>query len=135
MTDTPMNKREGSKAATRRKVLETARALFAELAYEEVTIRLIAERMAMSTGAIYANFADKAALWKAAMGTEPPVDSLLTRAAGPMLDALKAVWAVRPANWNDGEDPEATLAWLLVGNTIALAGGPQLLDERQAEAA
>jgi hypothetical protein len=35
----------------------------------------------MSTGAIFANFASKADLWREAMGYEPPVDSEAVRAA------------------------------------------------------
>lgn len=83
-----MNKRQLAKAATRAKLIEVARVLWAEPGtYETVTIRIIAAAAGLSTGSIFANFTGKEDLWREAMGFEPPVDSAEVRAA---LQAAKA---------------------------------------------
>gem|GEM_PF-639283 len=79
------NRRQRRKALTRAKLIEVARALWAEPGtYESVTIRLIAKAAGLSTGSIFANFTGKEDLWREAMGFEPPVDSAEVR------DALQA---------------------------------------------
>ncbi len=47
--------------------------------------------MGHSTGLVFAHFPDKESVWRAAMGTAPPVDSPLTRAAPLMLETLEAL--------------------------------------------
>ncbi len=59
------NRRVLSKQRTRQKVLVAARALFIERGYENSTVRDIARRAGMSTGAVFANFADKSDLFEA----------------------------------------------------------------------
>lgn len=77
-----MNKRQLAKAATRAKLIEVARELWAEPStYEAVTIRIIAAAAGLSTGSIFANFTGKEDLWREAMGFEPPVDSAEVREA------------------------------------------------------
>lgn len=77
-----MNKRQLAKAATRAKLIEVARTLWAEPGtYELMTIRVIASAAGYSTGAIFANFDSKEDLWREAMGFEPPVDSAEVREA------------------------------------------------------
>lgn len=49
--------------------------------------------MGRSTGLVFAHFPDKESLWRAAMGTPPPVDSALTRAAPLLLETLEALVA------------------------------------------
>lgn len=49
--------------------------------------------MGRSTGLVFAHFPDKESLWRAAMGTPPPVDSALTRAAPILLETLEALVA------------------------------------------
>ncbi|MBD3832840.1 MAG: helix-turn-helix transcriptional regulator [Brevundimonas sp.] len=66
-----VNKREASKAATRAKVVSAAAKLFADVGYEKATIRDIAKSATMSTGAVFANFEDKAALYTAIQGHAP----------------------------------------------------------------
>lgn len=86
--DPARNRRVAAKAATRAKVLAAARKLWAEPGtYEAVTIRILADAIGMSVGAIFSNFGSKADLWREAMGYEPPVDSAEVR------EALKAVAA------------------------------------------
>ena len=76
MTDTPQrkpNRRDAAKARTAQRVLEAAAGLFsAEGGYEAATMRTIAKAAGMSTGAIFANYADKAALYRAIYG-HPPI--------------------------------------------------------------
>lgn len=68
----PPTRRDLAKAATYQKVLEAAAGLFAaEGGYEAATIRSIAKAAGMSTGAVFANFPDKAALYRAIYGHAP----------------------------------------------------------------
>jgi hypothetical protein len=67
-----MNKRDIKQAETIAAVLAGAKAMFDELGYEAMTLRLLAARVGVSTGAIYCNFADKAALYEAVFG-HPPI--------------------------------------------------------------
>ena len=67
-TDAPrLNRRQAAKVRTRQKVLDAARSLFAERGYEPATIRDIAKGAGMSTGAVFANFQDKAELFEAVL--------------------------------------------------------------------
>lgn len=56
-----------AKQQTRLKVLAAARRLFSESGYEGATIRDIAAEAGMSTGAVFANFTDKADLFREIM--------------------------------------------------------------------
>lgn len=70
-TETPrLNRRQAAKVRTRQKVLDAARQLFAERGYEPATIRDIAKGAGMSTGAVFANFQDKAELFEAVLSTD-----------------------------------------------------------------
>ena len=62
-----LNRRQAAKIRTRQKVLDAARSLFAERGYEPATIRDIAKGAGMSTGAVFANFQDKAELFEAVL--------------------------------------------------------------------
>lgn len=59
-----LNRRQAAKIRTRAKVVEAARTLFAERGYDPATIRDIAKGAGMSTGAVFANFQDKAELFE-----------------------------------------------------------------------
>lgn len=65
-----LNRRQAAKVRTRQKVLDAARTLFAERGYEPATIRDIAKAAGMSTGAVFANFQDKAELFEAVFADE-----------------------------------------------------------------
>lgn len=54
-----LTRRALAKQQTRSRILEAARRLFTEHGYEGATIRDIAAAASMSTGAVFANFADK----------------------------------------------------------------------------
>ncbi|WP_255500532.1 TetR/AcrR family transcriptional regulator [Brevundimonas sp. P7753] len=66
-----MNKREAAKALTRSKVRNAAEALFDTVGYDKATIRDIAAKAGMSTGAVFANFKDKLALYVDIKGHKP----------------------------------------------------------------
>jgi AcrR family transcriptional regulator len=57
-----IDRREREKLAVRTKILDAARALFAEHGYETVTMRMIADRIEYTPTAIYYHFTDKDAL-------------------------------------------------------------------------
>lgn len=57
------NRRAENKARTRQKVLEAAKSLFMQRGYEGATMRDIAAEAGLSTGALFANFTDKADLF------------------------------------------------------------------------
>lgn len=122
------NRRTRAKAATRQKAIDVARRLFADKPYAQVTMRDLAREMQMSTGAVSANFEDKAALWRAAMGCEPPLDSPAVRAAPAMLAALKGLLAIRPVNWMDEEDFAQAAAWRAAAVAAATAEGQDADD-------
>ena len=65
-----LNRRQAAKVRTRQKVLDAARTLFAERGYDPATIRDIAKGAGMSTGAVFANFQDKAELFETIFGDE-----------------------------------------------------------------
>ncbi|MBU4433751.1 MAG: TetR/AcrR family transcriptional regulator [Alphaproteobacteria bacterium] len=64
-TDSPvkLTRRALAKQRTRERVLSAARRLFSERGYEGATIRDIAQAAGMSTGAVFASFADKSELF------------------------------------------------------------------------
>lgn len=59
----PLTRRALAKLRTRQTVLEAAKRLFTERGYQEATVRDIARAAGMSTGAVFANFTDKADLF------------------------------------------------------------------------
>ena len=75
-----LNRRQAAKIRTRQKVLDAARSLFAERGYEPATIRDIAKGAGMSTGAVFANFQDKAELF----------ETVLTEDMGRLAETLQA---------------------------------------------
>ena len=87
MTDKPLNRRDLAKAATAAKVLKAARDYFIAEGWDGATIREIARRAGMSTGAVFANYEDKAELFTAAMGHRP-----ITQEQG--LEAMRLVRAM-----------------------------------------
>jgi AcrR family transcriptional regulator len=75
------SRRADAKARTRRKVLDAARDLFMERGYEAATIRDIAARAALSTGAVFANFSDKGDLFDAVLAEDMEQQIDLVKAA------------------------------------------------------
>ncbi|WP_291839663.1 TetR/AcrR family transcriptional regulator [Brevundimonas sp.] len=84
-----LNRRQAAKVRTRQKVLDAARTLFAERGYEPATIRDIAKGAGMSTGAVFANFQDKAELFEAVLAED------LARLAESLKAAVAAESSVR----------------------------------------
>jgi len=89
-----LNRRQASKLRTHRRVFASAETLFNDVGFERATIRAIAKGAGMSTGAVFANFEDKTALYVAVFG-HPPLTlergrelvNVLRRAQG-VLDAF-----------------------------------------------
>ena len=84
-----LNRRQAAKVRTRQKVLDAARTLFAERGYEPATIRDIAKGAGMSTGAVFANFQDKAELFEAVLAED------MARLADSLNAAVAAEGALR----------------------------------------
>lgn len=63
--------RDLAKEKTRQAVIDSATQQFAEKGYVGATIRDIAKGCGMSTGAVFANFQDKAALYEEIHGHQP----------------------------------------------------------------
>jgi AcrR family transcriptional regulator len=61
----PLSRRAAAKQQTRRRLINAARDLVAARGYEAATLRDVAERAQVSTGAVFANFEDKADLFNA----------------------------------------------------------------------
>ena len=117
------NRRVLSKIRTRRKVLDAARALFTERGYEAATIRDIARYAGMSTGAVFANFQDKADLFEAILMEDAErVAELMREAAaaeGSVGERLVAVFGAGYAYYLENLPLlQATQAqsWLRPGN-------------------
>jgi AcrR family transcriptional regulator len=95
---TPPNRRALSKLRTRLKVLEAARDLFIERGYEAATVRDIARRAGMSTGAVFANFEDKSDLFETIVREDLEQVAEAMRAAalgshGPLVEKLTQTFA------------------------------------------
>ena len=89
-SETPrLNRRQAAKVRTRQKVLEAARTLFGERGYEPATIRDIAKGAGMSTGAVFANFQDKAELFEAVLSED------MEKLAGTLKAAAAAETSLR----------------------------------------
>jgi len=84
------NKRVAAKRATRAKLLAEARFLFTHVGYFATGIRDIAQRMGMSTGAVFANVEGKEQLWRDAMHGPAPSEALAEEVA--LILALRPGW-------------------------------------------
>lgn len=127
-----LNKRQHAKAVTRKKVIDGAKALWAEPgSYKEkggAGIREIAAHIKMSTGAVFANFETKDDLWRAAFECEPPIDSVLTRAAPELFQALQDLVDIRP-EVSKGDDAYAAQTWRIAESLLERVKD-QLLEEQ-----
>jgi AcrR family transcriptional regulator len=81
------------KAETRQTVLRAAKAAFELKGFCGVDVRTIARSAGLSTGAVYASFPSKAALYEAATGKTAPTPAMM-EASPEMLRAAKHAEAV-----------------------------------------
>ncbi|WP_051257168.1 TetR/AcrR family transcriptional regulator [Brevundimonas aveniformis] len=130
VTPRPLNRRQQAKARTRIKVMQAARELFGELGYDGATIRDIAKRAGMSTGAVFANFTDKTDLFEAiytedaetmmdvmrdAVGADATasvskrLSALFSAGYGQSFNNLPMVRAVVVRSWLQGDDAEGRM--------------------------
>jgi AcrR family transcriptional regulator len=91
MSFRPASRRAQMKAQTRAKILTVARDLFGFHGFDIVSLREIAIGSGLSTGAIFANWPSKDALFAEAMGR--PHLAVLTAIAPKEADALLSRWA------------------------------------------
>lgn len=68
-----MSERQNQKQLTQDRLVAAARDLFSRRSFDRVGIRDVARAVGMSTGAVFASFADKRDLWRAAMGRDPVI--------------------------------------------------------------
>lgn len=84
------NKRQRARATTLIRLKDAARFLFTNVGFFETGIREIADRMGMSTGAVFANIKGKEALWTLAMGGPAPDTDLAEQVA--LIQAQRPGW-------------------------------------------
>lgn len=82
-----LNRRQAAKLRTRQRVLAAATDLFKDVGYAKGTIRAIAKKAGMSTGAVFANFDDKDDLYVAAFGHPPLTPEQGLRLAAALREA------------------------------------------------
>ena len=135
-----VNRRQVAKARTRVKVLEAARNLFAERGYDAATIRDIAKGAGMSTGAVFANFQDKAELFEAVFADEMAAlaeafttgvaieENTAARLAGGLtagyhqvLDHLPLMQAMVARSWFQPEDADKRVREFLAPITTTIS--------------
>lgn len=83
-----MNRREAQKAETIATIKAVAKIMFDAYGYDFTTVRRIADSARMSTGALFAHWTGKPALWTDVMGYPPPSDGALYRCADAVVNAL-----------------------------------------------
>jgi AcrR family transcriptional regulator len=91
------NQRALAKQRTREKIVAAAKGLFAERGYEGATIRDIARAAGMSTGAVFASFADKSDLFTEIAETEQRDLLAAMREASEGLAGREAIFAMLAA--------------------------------------
>jgi AcrR family transcriptional regulator len=91
----PMTRRAMAKQNTRDALIGAGKELFAERGYEAATVRDIASRAGLSTGAVFANFDDKAHLFSDIQARDTEAMAALMRsAANDAGDILRTLMAV-----------------------------------------
>lgn len=82
--------RQAGKARSRQSLLQAAKQLFVERGYEGATMREIAARAGLSTGAVFASFADKADLFDAVLQADAEIQAQAMRRAGAARGPVEA---------------------------------------------
>jgi AcrR family transcriptional regulator len=129
----PTGRRERKKAATRRKIADTALRLFLEQGYDAVGIREVAARADVAVTTLFAYFPAKEAL---VFDLDQDFEQLLTRSVldrAPEEPLVKAVHgAVREMVRHCSADEAAPL-WRMIDATPALLGYERAMRQRHAE--
>jgi AcrR family transcriptional regulator len=81
----PLGVRAAGKARTRQRLIDSARRLFMDRGYEGATVRDIAAEAGLSTGAVFASFADKTELFNAVLQADSlaQIDAMEKASAEP----------------------------------------------------
>lgn len=125
-----LNRRQAAKVATRAKVLAAAKALFEAVGHERATIRDIAAKAGMSTGAVFANFKDKADLYRTVYGHDPLTPEQGLRLARALREAEAFISGFEGDEMQEGVDAilaQARGALSMVG--MAPVVEPVLFDD------
>lgn len=125
-----LNRRQAAKVATRAKLLAAAKALFEAVGHERATIRDIAAKAGMSTGAVFANFKDKADLYRTVYGHDPLTPEQGLRLARALREAEAFISGFEGDEMQEGVDAilaQARGALSMVG--MAPVVEPALLDD------
>jgi AcrR family transcriptional regulator len=126
-------------AATRRRVLDGARAAFAAHGYEGATVKLLEEQTGLSRGAIFHHFADKDALFLALAQEDAEEIAALVDEAG-LVEAMRRL-RHKDAGWLGVQlevarrvrtDPEFSGVWQQHLRGIARATQARLARQRDA---
>jgi AcrR family transcriptional regulator len=93
----PLSRRALAKLRTRLALISSAKALFTVHGYADATVRGIARATEMSTGAVFANFADKADLFAEVLASDHqalnPALREIAEGSGPATEILVAMYA------------------------------------------
>lgn len=90
--------RKEQKVATRALVMDAARRQFTERGYMRASMRGIIKDTGLSTGALYDNFDNKAALWVETMNCSPPDPMEMVRMIARMEEATDPCDAIDTVN-------------------------------------
>lgn len=115
------NLRKAQKESQKARILDAARQLFETETYAAVTIRRVSKLAGLSNTPVYSYFQNKEDLWRAAMGTAPPVDSALTRRAQDVEIALRQLLRLKA----EGTVPASAWALAWSAAETALASGDE----------
>lgn len=113
-----LTRRGLAKQQTQAKVLAAARALFEDRGYERTVIRDIAAAAGISTGAVFANFVDKADLYREIFGRapiSPEQGAALDQALGRLVELIDSEAVATQLAFLDVD------LWAEVGRTIQQA--------------
>lgn len=91
--------RQTQKAATRQRVLDAARELFASRGYEAATVRQIATHAGVSVGSVFNAFASKAEILSEVMkerldSLDAELDRVIPHLRGSTVDRLRSMFAI-----------------------------------------
>jgi AcrR family transcriptional regulator len=120
-------------AATRERIIATARRLFAASGYENTSTETVLRESGVSRGALYHHFDDKQALFAAVLeAVEADVASATSRAAANIHDPVEAVRAALDAFLQLACEPEVRQIVLIDAQSVVGWQKWREIDERHA---
>ncbi|WP_029415009.1 helix-turn-helix domain-containing protein [Brevundimonas bacteroides] len=123
--------RQAQRERSQALILAAARELLTRDGYDAMTLRGLSVATGLSTGAIAKRFSTKADIWRAAMGSEPPDETILRRNAvleGLLRELVFALGVGGPRVERAVRAAETMLATLDTEATPSGAGGRAAQD-------